>query len=201
MTGPNERRTGPAQKGGGEGGGEEVAPVAGEAMTRIVTSTYRYKRPPRKRKPVLIEVPAIVTPRKRAVLPTDEPKLPPPAAPPPANDDWPAETAPLPAARKKSAIVTPSKRGRRPKPEPEIDADAEARVQAFLARMVRPARADGYRDLVRDEPPQLVRAAAVTDSATPARRFPPPWRVARTTGGWRIEDATGQPLAYVYGDD
>jgi hypothetical protein len=134
----NERRTGPAQKGGGEGGGEEVAPVAGEAMTRIVTSTYRYKRPPRKRKPVLIEVPAIVTPRKRAVLPTDEPKLPPPAAPPPANDDWPAETAPLPAARKKSAIVTPSKRGRRPKPEPEIDADAEARVQAFLARMVRP---------------------------------------------------------------
>jgi hypothetical protein len=41
----------------------------------------------------------------------------------------------------------------------------------------------------------------VTDSATPARRFPPPWRVARTTGGWRIEDATGQPLAYVYGDD
>jgi hypothetical protein len=100
-------------------------------MTRIVTSTYRYKRPPR-------EVPAIVTPRKRAVLPTDEPKLPPPAAPPPANDDWPAETAPLPAAREKSAIVTPSKRGRRPKPEPEIDADAEARVQAFLARMVRP---------------------------------------------------------------
>ena len=21
------------------------------------------------------------------------------------------------------------------------------------------------------------------------------------TGGWRVEDATGQPLAYVYGDD
>ena len=27
---------------------------------RIVTSTYRYKRPPRKKKPVLLEVPAIV---------------------------------------------------------------------------------------------------------------------------------------------
>ena len=130
-------------------------------MTRIVTSAYRYKRPPRKKKPVLIEVPAIVqkgvakpettpapasddrkpaivTPRKRAVLPTDEPKTPPPAAPPPANDDWPADTAPLPAARKKSAIVTTSRRGRRPKPEPEIDPDAEARVQAFLARVVRP---------------------------------------------------------------
>jgi hypothetical protein len=26
----------------------------------IVTSTYRYKRPPRKKKPVLLEVPAIV---------------------------------------------------------------------------------------------------------------------------------------------
>ena len=30
-------------------------------MTRIVTSTYRYKRPPRKRKAVAIEAPAIVT--------------------------------------------------------------------------------------------------------------------------------------------
>ena len=29
--------------------------------SRIVTSTYRYKRPPRKRKAVLLEVPAIVT--------------------------------------------------------------------------------------------------------------------------------------------
>ena len=33
-------------------------------MTRIVTSTYRYKRPPRKRKAVPLEGPAIV--RKRA---------------------------------------------------------------------------------------------------------------------------------------
>ena len=30
-------------------------------MTRIVTTHYRYKRPPRKRKPVAIEAPAIVT--------------------------------------------------------------------------------------------------------------------------------------------
>ena len=30
------------------------------AMTRIVTTTYRYKRPPRKRKAVALEVPAIV---------------------------------------------------------------------------------------------------------------------------------------------
>jgi hypothetical protein len=30
-------------------------------MTRIVTTRYRYKRPPRKRKPVVIEVPEVVT--------------------------------------------------------------------------------------------------------------------------------------------
>ncbi len=30
------------------------------SMTRIVTTTYRYKRPPRKRKPVALEVPTIV---------------------------------------------------------------------------------------------------------------------------------------------
>jgi hypothetical protein len=29
-------------------------------MTHIVTTHYRYKRPPRKRKPVALEVPAIV---------------------------------------------------------------------------------------------------------------------------------------------
>ena len=29
-------------------------------MTRIVTSTYRYKRPPKKRKAVALEVPAVV---------------------------------------------------------------------------------------------------------------------------------------------
>jgi hypothetical protein len=47
-----------------------------------------------------------------------------PAAP--ANDD------------RKPAIGTISKRGRRPKPEPEIDPEEQARVKAFLARMMRP---------------------------------------------------------------
>jgi hypothetical protein len=42
-------------------------------MTRIVTSTYRYKRPPRKRKAVALEAPAIVRKRGRvdAVAPPD----------------------------------------------------------------------------------------------------------------------------------
>ena len=98
---------------------------------RIVTSTHRYKRPPRKRKPALLEVPAIIT--KRRLLPDAGTQ-----AVAPANDDRPAEPA-LPAAGKRSAIVTAaSKRGRRPKPEPEINPEAEARVKAFLARMMRP---------------------------------------------------------------
>ena len=38
-------------------------------MTRIVTTTYRYKRPPRKRKAVALDVPAVVT-TKRSRRPT-----------------------------------------------------------------------------------------------------------------------------------
>ena len=33
-------------------------------MTRIVTTTYRYKRPPRKRKAVALEAPAVVTTKR-----------------------------------------------------------------------------------------------------------------------------------------
>ena len=33
------------------------------------------------------------------------------------------------------------------------------------------------------------------------RRFPPPWTVKRTTGGCKVIDASGQAVAYVYGDD
>ena len=110
--------------------------------TRIVTSTYRYKRPPRKKKPQAIAGPVIVTPRKRAPSPTDGPNLQPPVAPSPANDDGPEPGTP-PQQGKKLAIVTTSKRGRRPKPEPEIDPEAEARVKAFVARMMRPSGTDG----------------------------------------------------------
>ncbi len=74
-------------------------------------------RPARKKKPVLIEVPAIV--RKGAAKPETTPA--------PANDD------------RKPAIVTATRRGRRPKPEAEIDPAADARVKKFLGRMVRSA--------------------------------------------------------------
>ena len=34
---------------------------------------------------------------------------------------------------------------------------------------------------------------------TPPRRFPPPWRVVEMTGGYAVEDATGQQLGVFYG--
>jgi len=32
-----------------------------------------------------------------------------------------------------------------------------------------------------------------------ARRFPPPWNVEQIPGGYKVKDANGQSLAYVYG--
>jgi hypothetical protein len=46
-------------------------------MTRIVTSTYRYKPPPRKRKAAPLAGPAVVTPKRK---PTDTKELEPTAA-------------------------------------------------------------------------------------------------------------------------
>jgi hypothetical protein len=92
-------------------------------MTRIVTTTYRYKRPPRKRKAVAIEAPAVVTTKssrrqpvgrkEQAAAEVDaghpsrgeaaQPSTPRAAArvaPPPANDD------------RKSAIVTVKRKSR-----------------------------------------------------------------------------------------
>ena len=66
----------------------------------IVTSTYRYKRPPRKRKAVPLEGPAIVTPRSKAASASV------PRGVKPGNDNRPAEQP--------AAIVTARKpRGRK----------------------------------------------------------------------------------------
>ena len=81
-------------------------------MTRIVTYAYRYKRPPRRKKAVLLEVPAIVRAadpakaRKRAaaVRQSDEVT----AERPPANDERKSEETSTQRASK-SAIVTASK--------------------------------------------------------------------------------------------
>src|SRR5262245_12970641 len=88
-------------------------------MTRIVTSTYRYKRPPRKRKPVMIEAPAVVTPAdpkksRRPVLAREaaaaEEADVRSVTPRPANDDGQPVLRPngetKAAVPRKSAIVT-----------------------------------------------------------------------------------------------
>jgi hypothetical protein len=33
------------------------------------------------------------------------------------------------------------------------------------------------------------------------RRFPPPWTIAPTPGGWKVVDSSGQNIAYTYGSD
>jgi hypothetical protein len=63
----------------------------------VVRTAYRYKRPPRRKKAVALEVPAVV----KAASQRQRPKPAPAAPPPPANDD--RAPPPPPAA---SAIVT-----------------------------------------------------------------------------------------------
>ena len=60
----------------------------------IVTAHYRYKRPPKRRKAVALEVPAIVARAKKKRLRISA--LDKPAPPPPANDD--DKPPPKPAA-------------------------------------------------------------------------------------------------------
>jgi hypothetical protein len=106
--------------------------------SRIVTYVHRPKRPPRKRKaaPAVAIVRATRRTPENAPPVADEPK----PTPPLANDDAPAKLAP-PAA--KSAVVTSTSR-KRPKvrradrPEPPDDPEADARIKAFFARMIRP---------------------------------------------------------------
>jgi hypothetical protein len=106
---------------------------------RIVTTHYRYKRPPGKRKPVTLEVPEPVKtadPTKARTSARAAPK-----APPPANDDGPPEPAPRTAARTKPAIVTARRPGKRyvdvpdmPPEELQRRADAAKALWRELAR-------------------------------------------------------------------
>jgi hypothetical protein len=114
-------------------------------MTRIVTTHYRYKPPPRKRKAAPLAGPAVVTPKqKRVLLPAEGDKLEPASAivrkTKPGNDNRP-DPAPV-----KSAIVTPTgkkrlKLLRADERATEQHDPEEARVDEFLARMVRPGGA------------------------------------------------------------
>jgi len=127
-------------------------------VTRIVTTTYRYKRPPKKRKAVALEVPVIVATKRsrrsmeRAAaeavsrLPRHDNRAAQPTTPRDAERDY-AVTAPPPAnGDRKSAIVTTTTSRKRLKllradqrsAQRDDDPEAMARVRAFFARNVRP---------------------------------------------------------------
>ena len=104
-------------------------------MARIVTTIYRYKRPPKKKRPVTLDVPVIVAPRKRARPPAEGQSQPEPATQPPASDD-----------RKPSVVTTTSRKRLKllrvdQRAAEADDPEATARAKAFFARMVRPGGA------------------------------------------------------------
>ena len=92
--------------------------------SRIVTSTYRFKRPPRKRKAVPLTWPAIVTPRSKAASASVTRGV------KPGNDNRPVEQP--------AAIVTAKKPRGRKAAWADDGAETPESVKAFLARMVRP---------------------------------------------------------------
>jgi hypothetical protein len=92
----------------------------------IVTSTYRYKRPPRKRKAVPLAGPAIVATRA-GQLKTEPVAV---AAPPPVNDD--RKGAPSSHDAKQVQLLRAEQRAQ--------SADGRGvslEVKAFFARMIR----------------------------------------------------------------
>jgi hypothetical protein len=43
-----------------------------------------------------------------------------------------------------------------------------------------------------------VRGELLREASMTSRRFPPPWQVEQTPGGFNVLDANGQALVYVY---
>jgi hypothetical protein len=84
-------------------------------MTHIVTTSYRYKPPPRKRKAVPLAGPAVVPPKRKRVLPAaEERKLKTASAivwkAKPCNDNRPEGEAEIPTAGKTVSARRPGKR-------------------------------------------------------------------------------------------
>jgi hypothetical protein len=102
--------------------------------TRIVTSTFRYKRPPPKRKAVPLEGPAIVRKRGKADA------VAPPQEPAPGNDHRP-ETSTSMDDPPKSAIVTvkrrPGRFGDVPDMTPEEHRQGGDAADALFRKIVR----------------------------------------------------------------
>jgi hypothetical protein len=107
-------------------------------MIRIVTSAYRYKLPPRKKRAVPLTGPAVATKRAASSSVSKKPAV---TAPRPANDDR------QPADGQKPAIVTAASRKQLQQQRAERRArvtegrEVSPEVKAFFARMIRPGGA------------------------------------------------------------
>jgi hypothetical protein len=119
-------------------------------MTRIVTTHYRYKPPPKRKQPVALEVPEVVKTADPVKAHTSV--RPAPKQPPPANDDGPTEPARRPAARK-PAIVSARKPGKRyisapdlPPEELQRRTDAAAALFREIKRRITAKPAKGRSD-------------------------------------------------------
>ena len=101
-------------------------------MTRIVTTAHRYKRPPKKRKAMPLEGPAIVRARRVRPIERDEGQSATAHTEAPANDD------------RKSAIVTARKRRSRFGDAPDLTPEEHRRrgdaADALFREIVRRAR-------------------------------------------------------------
>jgi hypothetical protein len=110
-------------------------------MPRIVTSSYRYKPPPRRQKTAPLAGPAVVTPKRKHA---DTKKLEPaPAVAPktkPGNDNH-LDPAPLPTDGKKSAIVTVARKPGRFGDAPDLTPEEHQRrgdtAEALWRELVR----------------------------------------------------------------
>jgi hypothetical protein len=122
-------------------------------MARIVTYVHLYKRPPRKRKAVALEMPTVVATQKSRRPPEGataeaiprSPRLhdgaPQPSTARNAECDSTVTIPPPTNDTRKPAIVT-ARRGKRITAAPSDDGEASPSVKAFFARMIRPRGSD-----------------------------------------------------------
>jgi hypothetical protein len=107
-----------------------------ELPRRIITSTYRYKRPPKRKAPVVLPDSVVVTANRRRLRGEK-------AAAEPKD---PIATAPAKAERKPAVVTTTTSKKRLKLPREEralaagagVDPETRARIRAFLKQMTRP---------------------------------------------------------------
>jgi hypothetical protein len=106
-----------------------------ELTRRIVTSTYRYKRPPKRKAPVVLPGPVIVAAKRSR----------PGGGKPAAEPKGPTATSPAKAERKPAVVTTTSKKTlklmrqeRAQAANADADPEVTARVRAWLKQMIRP---------------------------------------------------------------